>query len=130
MYVRFVISQLDEDSHRSLGIFHAAFNLRDGGLLYPHEEANLEELRLWFNANLKKPTRFTSSKPPYYRKKNKAVSWFKDSARQHIAKIREMAAILENHGIAIRMLKTERVGYVVYEDEWQVVAEPFSDVIC
>ncbi len=25
-------------------------------------------------------------------------------------------------------LKTDRVGYVVYEDEYQVVAEPFADV--
>jgi len=25
------------------------------------------------------------------------------------------------------MLKTERVGYVVYEDEYQIVAEPFNN---
>jgi hypothetical protein len=34
--------------------------------------------------------------------------------------------MLENHGVSVQMLKTERVGYVVYEDEYQIVAEPFA----
>jgi hypothetical protein len=38
-----------------------------------------------------------------------------------------MVAILQNHGIPVRMLKADRIGYVVYEDEYQVVAEPFAD---
>lgn len=38
--------------------------------------------------------------------------------------------MLENHGVAVRMLKADRVGYVVYEDDYQIVAEPFSDVLC
>jgi hypothetical protein len=130
MFLRFVISELDDDSERELGIFHAAWNLRDDGRLFPYEETHLEELRQWFNLNLEKPTRFTASKPPYYRKKSKAISWFRDSAHEHVARIREIAAILENHGITVRMLKAERVGYLVYEDKHQVVAEPFSDIMC
>lgn len=27
----------------------------------------------------------------------------------------------------MRTLKAKRVGYVVYEDEYQIVAEPFAD---
>jgi hypothetical protein len=73
---------------------------------------------------LRKPTRFTASKPPFYRKKSKAISWFKDSAQNHLAHIRGLVAILQHHGVSVRMLKTERVGYVVYEDEYQIVAEP------
>jgi hypothetical protein len=130
MLVRFVISHIDKDSQRSLGIFHAAFGLRDQGRLYSHEEEKLEELRQWFDENLEKPTRFTSSKPPCYRKRNGAISWFKDSAVEHISRMREMAAIVENHGFAVRMLKSDRVGYIVYEDDWQVVADPFSEVDC
>ena len=75
-------------------------------------------------------TRFTASKGPFYRKKSRALSWFKDSAREHIAQARNLAAILQNHCVPVRMLKTDRVGYVVYEDEYQVVAEPFADVLC
>jgi len=36
-----------------------------------------------------------------------------------------MVAILENHDVKVEMLKTQRPGYLVYQDEFQVVAEPF-----
>ena len=38
-----------------------------------------------------------------------------------------MAALLEDYGIFIQVLKVSRPGYVVYEDEHQIVAEPFSN---
>ena len=41
-----------------------------------------------------------------------------------------MVAILENHGVYVRNLKAKRVGYVVYEDEHQIVAQPFADMNC
>jgi hypothetical protein len=126
VYVRFVVAEIDEDSGKELGVFQAAWNLRDDGKLYPGEDEQLDVIRLSFNDNLEKPRRFTASKPPYYRKKRKAISWFKDSAHEHIARIWSMIAILRNHGILVRMLTTERVGYVTYEDEFQIVAEPFS----
>ncbi len=128
MYVRFVVAEVDSDSERELGVFQALYRLRDDGKLYPYEEPHVDELRQWFNTHLERPTRFTTAKPPYYQKKNRAISWFKTSAQEHIAYIREMVAILENHGVSVRMIKRQRVGYVVYEDEYQIVAEPFSDV--
>jgi hypothetical protein len=60
----------------------------------------------------------------------RAISWFKDSATEHLARVRELVTILETHGVPVRMLKAQRVGYVVYEDEYQEVAEPFSDMTC
>jgi hypothetical protein len=92
-----------------------------------HEEELHDATRHWFNENLEEPTRFTASKPPFYRKPNKAISWFKDTAKDHLAHIRDLVVILQSHGIAVQMLKTDRVGYVVYEDEYQIVAEPFTD---
>lgn len=127
MYVRFVVAELNDDSERDLGVFQAAYRLRNQGKLYPYEEPHLDELLQWFNTHLEEPTRFTTAKPPYYRKRNRAISWFKDSAQEHILRIREIAAILENHGVPVRMVKSDRVGYVVYEDEHQIVAEPFSE---
>jgi hypothetical protein len=125
VYLRFVIANIDESTGRELGVFHAVRDLREMGKLQHHEEEQHDLIRQWFNDNLEKPTRFTASKPPYYRKQDKAISWFKDSANQHLARMRELANILERHGISVQMLKTDRVGYVVYEDEYQVVAEPF-----
>src|SRR5277367_2518100 len=127
MYLRFVVADIDKNSGKELGVFHAMGRLRDSGKLTPHEEEQHDLIRKWFNENLEKPTRFTASKPPLYRKQPKAISWFKDEAHEHIACIREIVTILQGHGISVQILKTERVGYVVYEDAYQIVAEPFRN---
>ena len=129
MYLRFVVPDIDEDSETELGVFHAVRDLRDRGELYPYEEDQHDTIRKWFNENLDKPTRFTASKPPYYRKQSKAISWFKDDAHEHLSRVRALVAILQNHAIPVQMLKADRVGYVVYEDEYQIVAEPFAGEI-
>jgi hypothetical protein len=38
-----------------------------------------------------------------------------------------MVRIFEDRGINIRVLKTNKPGYIVYEDEFQIVAEPVRD---
>ncbi len=126
-YLRFVVADIDEDSGKEVGVFQAALRLREDGKLLQHEEELHDVTRQWFNENLEKPTRFTASKPPFYRKQNKAISWFKDTAKDHLTHVRDLVAILQNHGISVRTLKTDRPGYVVYEDEYQMVAEPFAD---
>ena len=130
MHLRFVVTKIDEDSERALGVFHAVWNLRDAGMLYPYEQDHHDVVRGWFNTNLEAPTRFTAAKTPFYRKKNRALCWFKDTAVEHIAQVRELVATLENHDGYVRTLKAKRVGYVVYEDEYQVAAEPFADLNC
>lgn len=127
MFLRFVVAQFDEHSGRELGVFHAVRYLHDEGKLYHWEEEHYDFVREWFDEHLKRPTRFTTSKPPFYRKLNKAISWFKDSAHEHLKHMQELVAILENHGVAVQVLETERVGYVAYEDEFQIVAEPFDE---
>ena len=126
MFVRFVVAEIDGDSHHPLGIFQAIAQLRRRGVLSHHEEQQEKTIGKWFDKYLAKPTRFTTSKPPHYRKQSKAISWFKDSAHEHIAQVRLLVAILERHGVVVRMLTTARVGYVAYEDEHQIVAEPFA----
>jgi hypothetical protein len=127
MYLRFVVADINADSGRELGVFHAIWNLRDEDKLHAHEVELHDSIVQWFSEHLEKPTRFTASKPPFYRKKNVAISWFKDTAHEHIARVRELAVILEHHGVSVRMLKASRVGYIVYEDEFQIVAQPFAD---
>lgn len=80
----------------------------------------------WFNEHLEKPTRFRRSRYP--RGEDKGVCWFKASAKEHIAKIYEIVYLLREHEMQVRVSKSRRPGYVVYEDEHQIVAEPFSDV--
>src|SRR5262249_53182737 len=118
---------IDEDSERETGIFQAAYDLRRNGVLHAYEEAALAALFQWFDEHLEKPDRFTAAKWPFHPKKNRAISWFKESSKDHVSRIREIALIVEKHGVAVNTIRTDRPGYVVYEDEHQIVAEPFSD---
>ena len=52
---------------------------------------------------------------------------FKDSAHAHLERVRRLVALLESSVVAVEMITTERPGYFVYEDEFQIVAEPFAD---
>ncbi len=126
MFLRFVVPDIDDDSERELGVFQGINKLRKLGVLSHYEEDQDDLIGRWFDQNLLKPTRFTTAKPPFHNKKSKAISWFKDTAHEHIAHVRSLVAILQHHGVPVRMLKTDRVGYIVYEDEYQIVAEPFA----
>ena len=50
------------------------------------------------------------------------------SATENIAKLWALSIILADNGYHIELIKTRRPGYVVYEDDVQVVAEPFKDL--
>lgn len=39
----------------------------------------------------------------------------------------QIKAALEHYGHSVVMLSESRVGYVIYDDEFQVIAEPFSE---
>ena len=109
MYLRFVVADIDEDSAHGLGVFHAVSNLQAEGLLYAHEEELYDAIRAWFDQHLKKPTRFTAAKSPFRHKQNKAMSWFKNNADEHLAQVRELVDILQNHDIPVLLLKSTRV---------------------
>jgi hypothetical protein len=67
-YLRFVVADIHDNSGKELGVFHAVLGLREAGKLAEHEEELHDLTRQRFNDNLQKPTRFTASKPPFYRK--------------------------------------------------------------
>lgn len=127
MFVRFVVTERHEDSHQLMGVFQAAFRLRDRGLFSNTESRRFEKLREWFNEHLPVPSRFSRSRrsnAQYH-----AICWFKTDAVEHLGKIRELTEILERHGLKTRRLRTTKPGYVVYEDAFQVVAAPFRDTV-
>jgi len=125
MYVRFVDHHIDWASGKRRGIFRVAGALRRSGCLTAPDAARLTEIESWFDENLRKPTRFARSRTHHPRAV--AISWFKSGAREHIRRMNAMRQLLETYGYTIEMLKTRRPGYVVYEDEAQVAAKPFSE---
>jgi hypothetical protein len=122
MYVRFVVPAMDCDSGCRAGIFQAINELKNCGDLRPYEKDHMREVLDWFNENLETPTSLVRSR--YHGPHIKAICWFKDSARDHIARMWEIVAVLEQHDIAVSLIKTRRPGYVSYEDRYQIAAEP------
>ena len=125
MYVRFVVAKIDRNSGRRQGLFQAAKALRESGRLKDADDDHLTRIREWFNDHLERPSRLSIS--TRHHGKEQALSWFRDSASEHIAKMREFQEVLEHYGIAVEMIKAKRLGYILYEDEFQVAAYPFSD---
>jgi len=124
-FIRFVVRATDEDSLRLKGLFQACYDLRNQGQLADYEKTWFKETVRWFDKHLDAPARLSRSRRSGAHEN--AISWFRATASDHIAKIRELAALLEHHGVSTHMIQTERPGYVVHEDEFQIAAIPFKD---
>lgn len=116
MFLRFTITQVDEDSHKSQGVFVAACDLLDSGDLDSVKWKRLRELLDWFNDNLPHPL------DDFYA--SRAIFWFKSSAQENISHIWEIVHLLRAHGYHIELYKCRRLGNISYEDEFQVAAYP------
>jgi hypothetical protein len=126
--LRFVLLRSHPDTGVEEGIFSAAYDLRDNARTPKSDRQLLEDLLSWFGANLATPERFNRTKSKgYYRRRTGGVSWLKPTATEHITKIRSLIVILEENGYRVSQITTKRPGYVVFEDDHQVVAEPFRD---
>lgn len=127
-FVRFVLTTRHHESGVEEGLFRAAYRLRDSSRLENVDRRELTELLRWFGDNLPTPDRFNRSKSKgSYRRATRGIAWFKGSAADFLSRMHLMREILERYGHPVTMLTETRIGYVVYEDEVQVVAEPFAD---
>ena len=124
MFIRFVSGEVDERSQVMAGLFCAASQLRWSDGVPDYEFDALAELRDWFNEHMDSPFDHLPLDAHY----NNAVCWFKPSASEHLARAWELVAILERNDILIWTIRSDRTGYVHYEDEVQVFARPFDDV--
>ena len=129
MFHRFVCPGYVDGMDARKGFFSVAYEMERLPELDQHTLGRLEETLHWFRQNLPIPARFNRSKSKgfYRRTATRGLSWFKPTAEEHLAKAFALAALLEENGYAVEVLRTSRPGYIVYEDQYQVVAEPFSD---
>ena len=128
MFVRFVIDDRTPISDARLGVIQAAYALLRDSTVSTADRARLRALLDWFNERLGPPDRFNRTKSKgYHRRETAGIAWFKDTAAQHIARMREIGDVLERNGHHVTMLTERKLGYVVYEDDHQVIAEPFND---
>jgi len=127
-YIRFALHRDHPDSGVAEGIMSTANRLADDAAASGDDRAQATALLRWFSDNLSTPTRFnkTVSKGSY-RRATRGVSWFKASAQEHIDKMGALAVLIERYGYQTQRIRSKQPGYVVYEDDAQIVAEPFRD---
>lgn len=125
MYLRFKTQFINNEDKPQYGIFHAmeyVEGLRDTSI---EDELRLKELYKWFKSNLDVPKHFHDDAITYGWE-GKSLSWFKDSAKEHIKLIREAVSILEKYNLIVETVWATNPGQVVYEDEFQVSAIPYG----
>lgn len=128
VYLRFVVARAHDNTGVRNGLFNDAYALLRGDALSLVHRGLLDTHLAWFDDHLPVPERFNSSTSKgAWGRKSRGIAWLKSDAQEHISRMRELAVILDEHGIKVTMIKTRRPGRIVYEDEWQIVAEPFAD---
>ncbi len=128
MYLRFVHDVPVDGLNARQGFLAAAYLLNRNTALDDSFKRSLAEHIGWFEDNLALPDRFNRSKSKgAWRRNTKGLSWFRSSATDHIDRAIALNGLLAQRSIVIATLRTDRIGYVVYQDDYQVVAEPFAD---
>jgi hypothetical protein len=127
-FIRFALTRRHPDSGVEDGTFALAYELRQSPHVESADRAVLIENLAWFEKHLETPTRFNRTKSKgFYRRKTRGIAWFKDTASDHLARMHQIKGVLERYGHPVLMLSETRVGYVIYDDAFQIVAEPFAD---
>lgn len=126
IYLRFTSpeTRLDSGLESSLdsgvadGVLRRACALRHSDGVPKLERGILSEQLEWFARHLPAPKRFA-----------KGVAWLRDDAIEPISRMFEIKRVLGANGHVVRAhaVRENRVGYIVYQDDAQIVAEPFTD---
>ncbi len=124
MYLRLSVREKDNISGVGRGLFTAMGILNSKHVLLEYEAELYAETLRWFAKSLLVPKVLSGGN---HHNRPGAVSWFKDTATEHIYRMRQLAKILEAHGISVTQYATTRPGNIEYEDEYQIAAIPFRD---
>ena len=120
MYLRFVLAATNPRTGQRAGLFHVAYRLQEAGTLSSTDQSELDALLRWFNHHLRRPTQFGRARFPH------GVSWIRADAHAHVQRLQLLAALLRRHDLGVEMLRTDRPGFLVYQDDVQAIAEPFA----
>jgi hypothetical protein len=114
MFLRFVTTRIDEDSHKPQGVFVATYALLDSGELAPEEWKRAREILDWFNQHLPHPPKEFST--------GRAIFWFRSSAKESISRVWDLVHLLRQYGHYVEVHKCRSLANICYRDELQVAA--------
>ena len=127
-FLRFAVARRHAESQLDSGLLAVAYAVCRSDDFSDHDRQSLSDLLDWFERNLPVPGRFNrSTSKGFYRRNAKGIAWFRDTAVEHVNRMHQIKQIIEAHGHVVRIIKEDRVGYIVFEDDVQVIAEPFAD---
>jgi len=118
VFIRFQGKRENLGTASKLGIFQLAYDLRDSELLPKYVLDELNQSLAWLKMHLHSPT--VLRKEEHFR----AISWFRDTAKEPLKRIWRIKTILEEYGYPIDVVKTKVPGSIVFQDGWQVIAKP------
>jgi len=128
VFIRFAVRRRDRDSGVEAGALQAAYALRDDPDVANGDREALGDVLRWFEKHLDTPERFNRTRSKGYdRRQTRGIAWFKDSASEHLAQMYALKVLLERYGHFVDVLQESHIGYVVWEDAHQAIAEPFKD---
>jgi hypothetical protein len=122
VYVRFVCYQLVESQRQRLGLFQALDDARNCDFAPSWALSQLGEIYDWFGQNLTVPSQF--SRGGWKGRGQPGLSWFKPAAKEHIRRMHQLKLALEACGVHVDVLTTRDPGQVIWQDQYQLVAEP------
>ncbi|MFT3805777.1 hypothetical protein [Arenimonas sp.] len=107
-----------------MGLLTLAYELIREDSLFVADSDELRESLKWMEQRLPIPARFARKRNVSH-KETHGLSWIKSDAGEIVDRLHAMSELVRRLGYAVEILREDRPGYVVYEDDWQVVAEPF-----
>ncbi len=116
-FVRFIVTSDHDCETRCTGVVASLRILGEEGLLADYHLKTSQEIFDELNENMPCPPFDTKNIDV------NGVCWFKSSATHWINLFREIIAILEDSDIQTKMLRTDKPGMILYEDDVQVVAK-------
>lgn len=124
MFLRFIGTEIDLRTGQPSGLMTLAYELRDSVKINLADAAQLQAHLAWIQQTIPIPTRFARRRNGYHKEAH-GLSWVKADSGEFVRHLHAIADILARCDISVDVVRTARPGYIVYEDDWQVVAEPF-----
>lgn len=124
MYVRFISPQRLYDRRGYCGIFQAAIDIVYDDETPYHFYLPIRELLDWFNENLPKPADEKFAVRSRRARHHVGLCWFRDEAKEMIHNAHLMASILAECDVPILAISSDKVGQILYYDDYQIIAKP------